>query len=143
MNDAAHQNNVAASPPWSAHALQGMSGGERIVVVDDHPELADTLASVLTLDGFNVRTAADGASALTVIEEHKPICVLADIDMPGMNGFELVKQLRQRHGSDIVLIAITGWGEKNDCLKPEFDVFDHCLRKPIDLKELRKVLSAG
>lgn len=120
-----------------------MSGGERIVVVDDHPELADTLASVLTLDGFAVRTAADGASALAVIEEHQPLCVLADIHMPGMSGFDLVKQLRQRYGSDIVLIAITGWGHKDDCLAPEFDIFDHCLRKPIDLKELRKLLSAA
>jgi CheY-like chemotaxis protein len=143
MNDAAGQNSVAVSPPWYASGDVAMSTGERIVVVDDHVELADTLAEVLTLDGFNVRTAQDGASALAVIEEHKPICVLADIDMPGMNGFDLVARLRERYGSDIVLIAITGWGGKDDCIAPEFDVFDHCLRKPVDLLELRKLLGAG
>jgi DNA-binding response OmpR family regulator len=117
-----------------------MSTGERIVVVDDHAELAGTLAEVLGLDGFDVRTAADGASALAVIAEHQPICVLTDVDMPGMNGFELVRRLRERYGSDMVLIAITGWGTENDRVAKEFDAFDHCLRKPIDLAFLRDLL---
>ena len=119
-----------------------MSTGERIVVVDDHAELADTLAEVLELDGFNVRTAPDGASALAVIEAHNPICVLADIDMPGMNGFDLVKRLRERYGSDMVLIAITGWKAGDPRVAPEFADFDHCLRKPVDLQELRGILRA-
>ncbi len=143
MHNARHEDNINAELAWGARAPLDMSGGERIVVVDDHPDLADTLAEVLALDGFNVRTAADGVTALAVIEEHQPLCVLADIDMPGMNGFDLVKQLRQRYGSDIVLIAITGWGDKEDCLAPEYDIFDHCLRKPVDLQELRKLLSAA
>lgn len=113
---------------------------ERIVVVDDHAELAGTLAEVLGLDGFDVRTAADGVSALELIAQHKPICVLTDVDMPGMNGFELVQRLRDLYGSDMVLIAITGWGTKDDCVAKEFDAFDHCLRKPIDLASLRKLL---
>jgi DNA-binding response OmpR family regulator len=117
-----------------------MSTGERIVVVDDHPELADTLSQVLALDGFDVRTAPDGASALTVIEAHQPICVLADIDMPGMSGFDLVKHLRKRYGSDMVLIAITGWQGGDARIAPEFADFDHCLRKPVDLQELRNLL---
>ncbi len=120
-----------------------MSAGERIVVVDDHAELAGTLAEVLTLDGFDVRTAADGDTALAVIAEHKPICVLTDIDMPGMNGFELVRRLRELYDSDIVLIAITGWGAKDNRLAKEFDVFDHTLRKPIDLAFLRQLLQPG
>jgi CheY-like chemotaxis protein len=117
-----------------------VSGGERIVVVDDHADLAGTLAEVLTLDGFSVRTAADGDSALAVIAEHKPLCVLTDIDMPGMNGFELVQRLRALYGSDIVLIAITGWGTKESRVAKEYDAFDHTLRKPIDLEFLRKLL---
>lgn len=116
---------------------------ERIVIVDDHLELADTLAEVLALDGFDVRTAADGVGALTVIEEHRPICVLADIDMPGMDGFELVKRLRERYGSDMVLIAITGWDGGDARLAVEFEVFDHCLQKPVDLQVLRHLLRAS
>jgi CheY-like chemotaxis protein len=117
-----------------------MSAGERIVVVDDHAELAGTLAEVLTLDGFDVRTATDGESALAVVAEHKPICVLTDIDMPGIDGFELARRLRELYDSDIVLIAITGWGSSDPRVAREFDVFDHCLRKPIDLKVLNQVL---
>lgn len=117
-----------------------MSTGERIVVVDDHAELAGTLAELLSLDGFDVRTAADGDTALAVIAEHKPICVLTDIDMPAMNGFELVRRLRERDDSDIVLIAITGWGTNESRVAREFDAFDHTLRKPIDLAFLRQLL---
>lgn len=143
MNDAPNEDAVFSSQPWVASGAVNMMAGERIVVVDDHAELADTLAQVLALDGFDVRTAADGASALAVIEEHKPICVLADIDMPGMTGFDLVKHLRQRYGSDIVLIAITGWAGGDARIAPEFDAFDHCLRKPVDLQELRNILRAS
>jgi CheY-like chemotaxis protein len=140
MHDAPNQEPSAA--PWSRSlpSEPGMSTGERIVVVDDHAELAGTLAEVLGLDGFDVRTAADGASALAVIAEHQPICVLTDVDMPGMNGFELVQRLRELYGSDIVLIAITGWGKDSDCIAEPFDAFDHCLRKPIDLAFLRQLL---
>ena len=116
---------------------------ERIVVVDDHTELADTLAEILRLDGFDVRTAADGESALAVIADHGPICVLTDVDMPKLNGFELAKRLRERYGDDMVLIAITGWGTSNDRVSAAFDVFNHCLRKPVDLELVRKILRAG
>ena len=119
-----------------------MSAPEPIVVVDDHAELANTLAEILALDGFDVRTAADGESALAVIAEHKPICVLTDVDMPKLNGFELAKRLREIYNDDMVLIAITGWGDKDDCVSAAFDVFNHCLRKPVDLELVRKILRA-
>jgi DNA-binding response OmpR family regulator len=113
---------------------------DRIVVVDDHAELADTLAEVLALDGFDVRTAADGERALAVIAEHTPLCVITDVDMPKLNGFELAERLRERYGAELVLIAITGWGESDDRVSAVFDVFNHCLRKPVDLQVLRKIL---
>jgi DNA-binding response OmpR family regulator len=117
-----------------------MSTGERIVIVDDHAELAGLLAEALTLEGFGVRTAADGDTALAVIAEYKPLCVLTDIDMPGMNGFELAQRLRALYDSDIVLVAITGWGPNESRVAKEFDAFDHTLRKPIDVAFLRKLL---
>jgi DNA-binding response OmpR family regulator len=123
-----------------AEGVPGVSAGERIVVVDDHAELAGTLAEVLTLDGFDVRTAANGDAALAVIAEHNPICVLTDIDMPGMNGFELVRRLRELYESDMVFIAITGWGTTDARIAKEFDAFDYTLRKPIDLAFLRQLL---
>lgn len=140
MHDAPHRESAAARLPRSSFGEPVVSTGERIVVVDDHAELAGTLAEVLGLDGFDVRTACDGASALEVIAEHKPICVLTDVDMPGMNGFELVQRLRELYGSDMVLIAITGWGKEDVRIAKEFDAFDYCLRKPIDLAFLRNLL---
>ncbi len=117
-----------------------MSERDRIVVVDDNTELAETLADLLALDGFDVRIACDGESALDVIAEHGPICVLTDVDMPKLNGFELAKRLRERYGDDMVLIAITGWGASNDRISPPFDVFNHCLRKPVELHTVRQIL---
>ena len=140
MDDTPISKSPADQLPRLPAGETGMSAGERIVVVDDHAELASTLAEVLSLDGFDVRTATDGASALGVIAEHKPICVLTDVDMPGMNGFELVQRLRELYGSDIVLIAITGWGDSDPRVAKQFDAFDHCLRKPIDLAFLRNLL---
>lgn len=128
------------SPPASGRLA--VSSGERIVIVDDHAELAGTLAEVLSLDGFDVRTAPDGGTALAVIAEHDPLCVLTDIDMPGIDGFELARRLRALYDSDVVLIAITGWGAKDDRVGKAFDGFDYTLRKPIDLALLRQILRA-
>ena len=117
-----------------------MSVRDRIVVVDDHAESATTLAEILSLDGFDVRTAFDGENALAVIAEHSPICVLTDINMPKLNGFELAKRLRESYDNDIVLIAITGWGDRDAIVSPPYDVFSHTLRKPINIEAVRKIL---
>ena len=100
------------------------------------------LSEALVLDGFDVRTACDGATALQAIAEHTPLCVLTDVNMPGIDGFELAKRLRAQYGSEMVLIAVTGWGDRNDRASQEFADFDHCLRKPIDLDVLRRILRA-
>jgi DNA-binding response OmpR family regulator len=116
---------------------------ERIVIVDDDEAAARTLARALAMDGFDVRTADGGASALSVIADHAPLCVLTDVGMPGMDGFELARRLRADYGSDLVLIAVTGWGDPDDRAAPLFADFDLCLRKPVDLKQLRNILLPG
>ncbi|HEY4080203.1 MAG TPA: response regulator [Burkholderiaceae bacterium] len=112
----------------------------RVVVVDDVSDVAEMLACTLEFDGYSVKTAADGAQALAVIEAYRPHCVLLDIDMPGMNGCELSDRLRQRYGDDLVLIAITGWGDPGDRVSDTFSRFDHYIRKPFDPALLRKIL---
>ena len=86
----------------------------RVVVVDDVPDAAESMASALTLDGYSVRTALEGHAALAVIEEYRPQCVLLDINMPGIDGCKLSKLLRDRYGDEMVLIAVTGWGHEDD-----------------------------
>jgi CheY-like chemotaxis protein len=122
---------------------QSLRAAERIVVVDDQEDVVEVLAEALALDGFNVRTARDGASALQAISEHAPLCVLTDVNMPGIDGFELARRLRAQYGSELVLIAVTGWGDRDDRASQEFADFDHCLRKPLDLDQLRQILRSA
>jgi CheY-like chemotaxis protein len=97
----------------------------------------------LSRDGFDVRTARDGSSALDTIAEHAPMCVLTDLSMPGIDGFELARRLRACQGAELVLIAATGWGDPDDRTPQRFADFDFCLRKPIDLEKLRRILRPG
>ncbi|MBC7940967.1 MAG: response regulator [Chitinophagaceae bacterium] len=114
--------------------------GDRVVVVDDLADAANSLAAALELEGFNVRTANDTASALVVVADHDPICVLTDINMPGPSGVELARRLRATYGCSIVLMAVTGSVDDVDPAGAKFADFDYCLRKPVDLARLRRIL---
>lgn len=116
------------------------SNDNRVVIVDDVSDAAEALASALEADGYSVKTATDGERALALIEEFKPYCVLLDIDMPGLTGIEVASRLRAEHGSDLVLIAVTGWGTADDRVSKALADFDYYLRKPFDPAALRKVL---
>lgn len=109
-----------------------MSEAFRVLVVDDSEDLAAAMAATLELDGYEVRTATDGQQALATMQDYMPECVLLDIDMPGMGGIEVARRLRALYGSDVVLIAVTGWGEEDLRVSQEFADFDHYLRKPVD-----------
>ena len=112
----------------------------RVVVVDDVADIADALAYALEQDGYKVWTAHDGIQALGLIEEHQPHCVLFDIDMPSLDGSELSKRLRDRYGDDLVLVAMTGWSQKDPRVAEAFARVDHYLQKPVDPGVLRKLL---
>jgi CheY-like chemotaxis protein len=114
----------------------------RVVVVDDVVDAAETLAAMLELDGYAVAIAHDGVQALTVIETHRPHCVLLDINMPGSDGCDLSRKLRDRYGDDMVLVAVTGYDEQNGRVAETFVTVDHYLRKPVDPAELRRLLPA-
>jgi DNA-binding response OmpR family regulator len=112
----------------------------RVIVVDDSPDIAEALAYLLTSDGYSVRTAYDGAQAVVLVDKFAPHCVLFDINMPIMDGNELSKQLRERFGDDIVLVAITGEDDSDRRISEAFGRVDHYLQKPVDQKGLRRVL---
>ncbi|MEP7302897.1 MAG: response regulator [Caldimonas sp.] len=112
----------------------------RVVVADDAPDVAEALAYALEADGYKVWIAHDGNEALALVELHKPHCVLFDIDMPSLDGSELSKRLREQHGDDLVLIAVTGWSDKDPRVADAFARVDHYLRKPVDPAVLRKLL---
>lgn len=112
----------------------------RVLVVDDDHEVADALAAALEFDGYRVRIAEDGARAVALVAEFEPHCVLLDVEMPGMDGDELSKRLREGYGDEIVLIAVTGGHDKDKRVHDTFDRVDHYLKKPVDLGLLRKLL---
>ena len=112
----------------------------RVMVVDDVADSAEVLALVLQMDGYTVRAANSAEAALEIVNEFEPLCVLLDINMPGMGGHGLARQLRSLYGGGIVLIAVTGEGRLDDRISDSFAQFDHYLRKPVDLALLKKVL---
>ena len=114
----------------------------RVLVVDDVPDVADALAVLLELDGYEVRTAHDGIQALQITEEFGPHCVILDINMPRMDGLELAKVMRERFKDDIVLIAVTAAPNESQRVSETFSRVDHYFRKPLDPTQLRKVLPA-
>ena len=114
--------------------------GVRVVVVDDVPDLCETLALHLELDGYEARCANSAADAIELIARFSPHCVLLDVHMPGVDGLELARKLRGQYGDDIVLVAVTGHPPTDGRVAGAFALVDHYLQKPIDFAELRKVL---
>lgn len=107
-----------------------------VLVVDDQPDAADSLCMVLELDGYAAQAVYSAEKALAVLEHTRPLCVLFDISMPGMDGLDLVKRLRERFKSDLVLVALTGADNTNPRVAETFDMVDHHLIKPLNPKEL-------
>jgi signal transduction histidine kinase/CheY-like chemotaxis protein len=115
--------------------------GQRILVVDDNHDAADTLALLLESDGAEVRVAYDGRAALAAAEAFLPSTVLLDIGMPGMDGWEVARRLRQdERYSGMRIIALTGWGQDSDRRQTRNRGFSHHLTKPVSLEDLHQLL---
>lgn len=116
---------------------------KRILVVDDNRDSATSLGMLLQMVGNEVRTAYDGVEALEVAEELRPDVVLLDIGMPRIDGYEVARRIRRRPwGEDVVLVAITGWGQEDDRRQSQEAGIDHHLVKPVDPPALMKLLAS-
>ena len=114
----------------------------RILVVDDLAASAETLMTLLEMEGFQVRIASEGMAALKIAEEFKPDVVLLDIGLPGMNGFEVAHRLRTLPESrDALLIALTGYGEAESRSRSAQAGFDFHMVKPADVNLLLSMLA--
>jgi signal transduction histidine kinase len=115
----------------------------RILVVDDNRDIASSLAILLKMMGNNVRTAHDGEEAVRAAGEFDPHVVLLDIGLPKMNGYEAARIIREEPwGKNMILIAVTGWGQDEDKRKSEEAGFDRHMVKPVDPQALMKLLAA-
>jgi CheY-like chemotaxis protein/anti-sigma regulatory factor (Ser/Thr protein kinase) len=117
--------------------------GHRLLVVDDNEDAAESLAELLRFRGHEVRVAHDGASALTMAATYLPRMIFLDIGMPGMDGFEVARRLRQLPGlQGTVLAALTGWGQREDRRRTAEAGFDHHFVKPPEPATLETLLNS-
>ncbi len=115
---------------------------QRVLVVDDNRDAAESLALMLRLDGHEVRVAHDGPAALEAASAFRPEVVLLDIGLPRMSGHEVAARLlRQPHAGRRLLVAMTGYGQDEDRRRSHEAGFDHHLVKPVDPQTLRDLLA--
>lgn len=116
--------------------------GCRVLIVDDNRDAAETLADLARLWGHEVQTALDGPSALELVRAFRPQIVVLDIGMPGMDGYEVARQLRSMvELAPVSLIALTGYGQEDDCRRAREAGFEHHLTKPVDPDALQPLLA--
>jgi two-component system CheB/CheR fusion protein len=114
----------------------------RVLIADDNRDGAETLGMFLGLSGHDVVLAHTGAEALEVASRYRPDVAVLDIGMPVLNGYEVAKSIRREAwGSNLTLIAVTGWGQEDDKRAAYAAGFDHHLTKPVDPEQLERLMA--
>ncbi len=117
------------------------SRGRRVLIADDNADFANSLSSLITGAGHEVRVAYDGAEALAAASRFHPDVAFLDIGMPRIHGYEVARQLRELPGmSACTLVAVTGWGQEDDRRRAREAGFDRHLVKPVDPREIESIL---
>jgi signal transduction histidine kinase/ActR/RegA family two-component response regulator len=119
---------------------QASIAGRRILVADDNDDSAESMSLMLQLQGHQVFRAVDGEDALETASNILPEVVLLDIGMPRMNGYAAARRIREACGKDVVLIAVTGFGQTEDRRLAMDAGFDAHLTKPVEMAELRRLI---
>jgi len=115
--------------------------GEPILVVDDNPVNLKLVGVLLTKEGYEIRTAMSADEALSLLETFHPRLILMDIQLPGMDGLELTRILKNDpRTKDILIIALTAYAMKGDDEKPLEAGCDGYLSKPIDTRTMPATL---
>jgi len=116
--------------------------GRHALVVDDNQDAAEGLAALLETFGYTTAVAYDGPAALRAAEEVRPAVALLDIGLPGMDGYELARRLRELPGMErLPLVAVTGYGQDADKQRSKAAGFDVHLVKPVNLKHIHAVVT--
>ena len=137
---------VQQSEPVGApqpHAAQEVYG-RRVLVVDDNVDAAESTAAFLRLEGHEVKTVSDGNEALASVRVFAPHVVVLDIGLPGLDGYAVARRLREQGDtSHALLIAMTGYGQKDDRQKASEAGFDYFFVKPTDPSQLQQAIERG
>jgi PAS domain S-box-containing protein len=135
------QNSETSKPKKAAVALQTPVTRRRILVADDNRDVVESFQIMLRILGHEVQTALDGQEAIERAEEFRPEVIVLDVGMPMLDGYETAIRIRQLPwGRDVVLIAVTGWGNEKDKIKSAAAGFNVHLVKPVDATTILEVL---
>jgi PAS domain S-box-containing protein len=137
---------VTAAPDMETHRpadeQASLRRHARVIVVEDNPDAAESLGMLLELLGHHVRITTNGPSALDLARASPPDMMLVDIGLPGMNGYELARLVRRDPLlAEVVLVALTGYGGQNDHDAALAAGFDHHVVKPIDAKQVGRLVT--
>jgi signal transduction histidine kinase len=124
----------------SEPAVDG-SRRRRVLVADDNLDAGESLAMLLRLDGHEVELAHNGPEALALFERMKPEIAILDIGMPGLSGYEVARRIRLKSPKEVMLIAVTGWGQEADKARAAESGFDHHFTKPVEPAALSSLLA--
>ncbi len=134
--------DIAPTPATIADLSPSKEWKTTILVVDDNVDSADTMARLLQISGHRVHVAYDGKTGLTAAQSFEPNIILLDIGLPGMDGYAVARQLREHPATkDVLLIAMTGYGQHKDELRARQAGFDHHLIKPVEFNVFESILA--
>ena len=120
----------------------GTSQAKRVLIVDDNIDAAESLGLLVELTGHAVRVVHSGPTALTIAQEFQPSIIVLDIGLPDMDGYEIARRLRSNpHFTDVMLVALTGYGQAEDRRRSREVGFDHHLVKPVDPEKFQQLLA--
>ena len=129
------------APAQAGSARPGAAPSRRVLVVDDNQDAANSLALLLRLEGQDVQVVYDGVAALERAAAFLPQIVLLDLGMPGIDGYEVARQLRKQAGLEkTLLVALTGWGQEEDRRRSQATGFHMHLVKPLEPGVLQSLL---
>lgn len=132
---------AATPPPQAEQAPAASMRGLRVLVVDDNADAADSLAMLLKAAGHEPQVAYEGRSAIVCAETREFDVVFLDIGLPGMDGYEVARRLRQQRNERLRLVALTGYGQPDDRETSRRAGFDHHLVKPVSFAHVQQALA--
>jgi CheY-like chemotaxis protein len=134
---------IEQSKPEEPPVIATMPPPRRMLVVDDNPDAASSLAMLLQITGHETQMAHDGLEAVEAAERFRPDVILLDLGLPKLNGYEACRLIRELPcGKNILIVALTGWGQEEDRRKSGAAGFDHHMVKPVDHAALIKLLAS-
>ena len=134
FHSTAMPSQLVETPVQKPHPL-------RVLIVDDNVDTVLSFSMLLKASGSEVKTAHDGPTAVKIAQEYVPDVVLLDIGLPGLNGYEVARQIRKQPSlRNVVLVALTGYGQESDKQASTEAGFNHHLIKPARIAEIRQIL---